>query len=78
MVKKDVKAWVIKTERELSMGYKNAKEVAFLLLLAVYFGDKQQGLLKVFEKPSFQTIVMSPVSRNNFFVKRPILPRQSV
>nr|XP_037290677.1 zinc finger protein OZF-like [Rhipicephalus microplus] len=53
MVKKDVKAWVIKTERELSMGYKNAKEVAFLLLLAVYFGDKQQGLLKVFE-PSME------------------------
>ncbi|KAL3234754.1 hypothetical protein MRX96_022566, partial [Rhipicephalus microplus] len=59
IVKKDVVAWVIETECELSKGYKNAKEVAFLPLLAVYFGDKEQGLFKVFEKPSFKTNVMS-------------------
>ncbi|XP_075737368.1 uncharacterized protein LOC142776935 isoform X2 [Rhipicephalus microplus] len=59
IVKKDVMAWVIETKRELSKGYKNAKEVAFLPWLAAYFGDKEQGLFKVFEHGTSITEVLS-------------------
>ncbi|KAL3193559.1 hypothetical protein MRX96_016910 [Rhipicephalus microplus] len=46
-------------ERELSKAYKNAQEVAFLSWLAGYFGDKEQGLFKVFEHGTSITEVLS-------------------
>ncbi|KAL1480394.1 hypothetical protein MTO96_051066 [Rhipicephalus appendiculatus] len=59
IIKRDVMAWVIEAERELSKGCKNAKEVAFVPLLAAYFGDKEEVLFKVFEHGTSITEVLS-------------------
>ncbi|XP_049269012.1 uncharacterized protein LOC119384100 [Rhipicephalus sanguineus] len=59
VVKRDVIEWVIETEREVSKGCKNAKEVAFVPLLAAYFGDKEEALFKVFEHGTSITEVVS-------------------
>ncbi|XP_037522345.1 uncharacterized protein LOC119399610 [Rhipicephalus sanguineus] len=59
VVKRDVIEWVIETEREVSKGCKNAKEVAFVPLLAAYFGDKKEALFKVFEHGTSITEVVS-------------------